>query len=53
LVRCLLDADSESAGAAAVGALAAELAAGVRAPNERVNRAPSPNAADSSQTHRH
>jgi tryptophan synthase alpha chain len=31
LVRCLLDASSERAGAAAVGALAAELAAGVRA----------------------
>jgi tryptophan synthase alpha chain len=30
LVRCLLDADSEAAGATAVGALAAELAAGVR-----------------------
>jgi tryptophan synthase alpha chain len=30
LVRCLLDASSEAAGAAAVGALAAELAAGVR-----------------------
>lgn len=31
LVRCLLDTPTESAGAAAVGALAAELAAGVRA----------------------
>jgi tryptophan synthase alpha chain len=31
LVRCLLDADSERAGATAVGALAADLAAGVRA----------------------
>jgi tryptophan synthase alpha chain len=31
LVRCLLDAADEKAGAAAVGALAAELAAGVRA----------------------
>jgi tryptophan synthase alpha chain len=30
LVRCLLDADSEAAGAAAVATLAAELAAGVR-----------------------
>lgn len=30
LVRCLLDADSEPAGATAVGALAAELTAGVR-----------------------
>jgi tryptophan synthase alpha chain len=30
LVRCLLDADSESAGARAVGVLAAELASGVR-----------------------
>jgi tryptophan synthase alpha chain len=30
LVRCLLDADSESAGARAVGALTAELATGVR-----------------------
>jgi tryptophan synthase alpha chain len=30
LVRCLLDADSAAAGAAAVGALTAELAAGVR-----------------------
>jgi tryptophan synthase alpha chain len=30
LVRCLLDADSEAAGAAAVGALASELSAGVR-----------------------
>jgi tryptophan synthase alpha chain len=36
LVRCLLDADGEAAGAAAVGALAAELAAGVRtAPSSR------------------
>jgi tryptophan synthase alpha chain len=31
LVRCLLDAPNEAAGAAAVGALATELAAGVRA----------------------
>ena len=31
LVRCLLDAPDEKAGAKAVGALAAELAAGVRA----------------------
>jgi tryptophan synthase alpha chain len=31
LVRCLLDAPSESVGAAAVGKLTAELAAGVRA----------------------
>jgi tryptophan synthase alpha chain len=32
LVRCLLDADSEAAGASAVGALTADLAAGVRTP---------------------
>jgi tryptophan synthase alpha chain len=31
LVRCLLDAESETAGAAAIGALAGELATGVRA----------------------
>jgi tryptophan synthase alpha chain len=32
LVRCLLDAADDTAGVKAVGALAAELAAGVRAP---------------------